>query len=204
MRQLYLSNKSKKLIESAHSILKKTNLPALLMHLGHTEIIGSLRLRVMYREDIDLLVMSPKINRAAAENLTSQLVKSEIFNTVSFSDFKKFFRRDTPNGYYWELHIFYENKNWKIDIWYLDEASAYSRYVLQTTKNFEKKLLKHPEKVNLILEIKKHYFDGKKYRNNITGLDIYTAVIFNKIKDTNQFDEYMRGDWQKHRYNDTT
>ena len=61
MEKENLIKKSEDLCKTANEILAKTNAVEIFSKLGKVEIIGSLRLKMMYRLEIDLLVISETI-----------------------------------------------------------------------------------------------------------------------------------------------
>lgn len=92
-----------------------------------------------------------------------------------------------PMEFTWELVVPYKNKEWKFDVWYLKPSEKYVNLVHDSINRFETELLKHPEKRTTILEIKEAYFDGVKYRNNLTGFDIYSAVLEKGVSSIEDF-----------------
>jgi hypothetical protein len=182
-----LIKKSEKLCNTANDILAKTNAVEIFSKLGKVEIIGSLRLKMMYRLDIDLLVISEKIEKSKAQEITKQFLDTGIFQTVALADYQTFPAYDMPLGFYWELIIPHENKNWKFDVWYLKPEERYTDLVLSSIKKFESALAKNPEKAETILKIKEAYFDGVKYKDKVKSFDIYTAVLENGVNSVEEF-----------------
>jgi hypothetical protein len=182
-----LIKNSENLCNTANEILAETNAIEIFSKLGKVEIIGSLRLKMMYRLDIDLLVISEKIERNKAQEITKQFLDTGIFQTVALADYQTFPAHDMPLGFYWELIIPYENKNWKFDVWYLKPEEKYTDMVLSSIKKFESALAKNPEKSETILKIKDAYFDGVKYKDKVKSFDIYTAVLENGVNSVEEF-----------------
>ena len=187
MEKENLIKKSEDLCKTANEILAKTNAVEIFSKLGKVEIIGSLRLKMMYRLDIDLLVISEKIEKTEAQEITKHFLDMGIFQTVALADYQTFPAYDMPLGFYWELIIPYENKNWKFDVWYLKPEEKYTDMVLSSIKRFESALAKNPEKSETILKIKEAYFDGVKYRDKVKSFDIYTAVLENGVNSVEEF-----------------
>ena len=182
-----LTKNSENLCNTANETLAKTNAIEIFSKLGKVEIIGSLRLKMMYRLDIDLLVISEKIEKTEAQEITKHFLDMGIFQTVALADYQTFPAYDMPLGFYWELIIPYENKNWKFDVWYLKPEEKYTDMVLSSIKRFESALAKNPEKSETILKIKEAYFDGVKYRDKVKSFDIYTAVLENGVNSVEEF-----------------
>ena len=187
MEKENLIKKSEDLCKTANDILAKTNAVEIFSKLGKVEIIGSLRLKMMYRLDIDLLVISEKIEKSKAQEITKQFLDTGIFQTIALADYQTFPAFDLPLGFYWELIIPYDNLNWKFDVWYLKPEEKYTDMVLSSIKRFESALAKNPEKSETILKIKEAYFDGVKYRDKVKSFDIYTAVLENGVNSVEEF-----------------
>ena len=187
MEKENLIKKSEDICKTANEILAKTNAIEIFSKLGKVEIIGSLRLKMMYRLDIDLLVISEKIEKTEAQEITKHFLDMGIFQTVALADYQTFPAYDMPLGFYWELIIPYENKNWKFDVWYLKPEEKYTDMVLSSIKRFGLALDKNPEKSETILKIKEAYFDGVKYKDKVKSFDIYTAVLENGVNSVEEF-----------------
>lgn len=186
-----LIENSQNLCNTAHKILANTNALAIFSKLGKVEIIGSLRLKLMYRLDIDLFVVSNKIEKYKAHEVTKRFLDKEVFQTVALADYQTFPAQDMPLGFYWELIIPYEGKNWKFDVWYLKPDEPYTHLVHESIKKFEQLLATNPEKSEIILKIKEAYFDGVKYKNGVKSFDIYTAVLEKGIATPEEFARHI-------------
>jgi len=188
MKTQDLTRNSQKLCQSAQEILEITNLREILSEMGRVEIIGSLRWKAMYRLDIDLLVISEDINKDKALKVTKKYLDSGLFKKVSLTNYLEFPVHDMPLGFTWELIALHKDMEWKFDIWYLKPSESYTHLVSDSIKRFEPLLSKNPEKIDIILKIKEKYFDGVKYKDNITGFDIYTAVLERGISSIEEFE----------------
>ena len=63
--------------------------------------------------------------------------------------------------------------------------------VLSSIERFETALKENPEKAEIVLKIKESYFDGAKYKENVKGFDIYTAVLGNDVKSVEEFATFV-------------
>jgi len=187
-----LIKNSQDLYEEASKILEKTKVVEIFSELGKIEIIGSVRLKLLYRFDIDLLVISDDIDKNKAQAITKQFLDSGIFQTVALADYQTFPADDMPLGFYWELIISHEEKNWKFDVWYLRPGERYTDLVLSSIKRFEKALSESPAKAETILKIKEAYFDGVKYKDKVKSFDIYTAVLENGVNSVEEFTQQLQ------------
>jgi hypothetical protein len=178
---------SKVLCKTAKAIINETHVIDSLLELGKVEIIGSLRLEVMYRRDIDLFVLSNVIDKAQAQEITKKFIESGLFQTVGFADYQTFPEDDMPLGFYWELIVIKDGEKWKLDVWYLKPDEKYTHMVLDAINTFEPLLSTYPEKKETILKIKEAYFNGTKYKDNVKSLDIYKAVLEGGINSVEEF-----------------
>jgi hypothetical protein len=173
---------------AANQILRDTKALEIFATIGKVEVIGSLRLKLMYRRDIDFLVISEVIEKRKAEAVTNTLTDSGFFTSVTLKDYQSNPEYDMPLGYYWELLYKKDGHEWKFDVWYLKPEERYTKLVLPAVVKFENILDKDPEKGEIILKLKEHYFDGIKYRDGIKSIDIYTAVLEDGINSVEQFE----------------
>jgi hypothetical protein len=187
-----LIKNSENLCATANGILKDTKAVEVFSQLGKVEIIGSLRLKLMYRLDIDLLVISEEIKKDKALEITKQFLDSGLFRTVALADYQTFPGHDMPLGFYWELVVIRDGKEWKFDVWYLKPDERYTHLVSDSIKKFESLLAQHPEKAKIILEIKHAYFDGVKYKNGVKSFDIYTAVLEKGVNSVEKFSRQIQ------------
>ncbi len=192
MKTLDLIQNSKNLFVSANEILKKTEAIEIFSKLGKVEIIGSLRLNLMYRRDIDLLVISEEVEKDKAIETTKEFLDKGIFQTVALADYQTFPAYDMPLGFYWELIISHEKQNWKFDVWYLKPNERYTKLVSDSIEKFEKLLSANPEKAEIILQIKKAYFDGVKYKDKVKSFDIYNAVLERGVNSAEEFADKVK------------
>ncbi|MBI2357030.1 hypothetical protein HYV12_03215 [Candidatus Dojkabacteria bacterium] len=185
---LELSNTKYKV---ANEILRSTGVVETFSKLGTVEIVGSVKLNLMFRNDIDLLVIADEISREKAIAVTTELLHNPQFQTVGFADYQSHHEEGYTNGYYWELIVIHENESWKFDIWYSTPNEEYIKDVLAITPRFLDLLEKNPEKRELILKIKNEYSDGIKYRNNVNSIDIYKAVLDYNVSTVGQFQDHI-------------
>ncbi len=176
---------------TAESLLEESNLLLRLTPLGKIEIIGSLRLGLMCRKDIDLLVISKKVNRKKAVEAAKNLLNDGYFQTVELMDYQQFPEYDFPLGFYFGLRVPIQAEYWKLDVWYLRPDEAYTQLVLTSLDRFEAELSQNPFKAGIVLEIKQHYFDGIKYRDGIKSVNIYKAVFEANVTGVEDFKKYV-------------
>ncbi len=182
-----LIKNSQNLCDTANKILKQTKAVEIFSQLGQVEVIGSLKLGLMYRRDLDLLVISDKIEKTKALEITKEFLDSGKFRTVALADYQTYPGFDMPLGFYWELVVIEDDQEWKFDVWYLEPRERYTKLVLDSIKKFEQLLTQNPEKAEIILKIKEAYFDGIKYKDKVKSFDIYTAVLEKGVTSVEEF-----------------
>jgi hypothetical protein len=159
---------------AADELLRETGVIDIFAALGAVHLVGSYRLDVMYRPDIDLVVTADELHRDAAVATTKQLLDVGQFQTVGFANWTSHHNPDGARGYYWELRSFRGDDWWKVDTWYTKPEDDRS---IEPTERFARLLHGHPMAREVILGIKAHYFDGTKYRDGVTGHAIYDGVL---------------------------
>src|SRR4051812_26792711 len=105
MENLDLVQNSLELCKTAKEIMEETKVGDVFLKLGQVEVIGSLRLKVMYRRDIDLFVLSDTIDKDKAAETAKSFIDSGFFQTVGFADYQTFPANDTPAGFFFELIV---------------------------------------------------------------------------------------------------
>jgi hypothetical protein len=159
---------------AADELLRETGVVDVFGRLGTVHPVGSYRLNVMYRPDIDLIVTADYLRRDNAISVTKRLLDLGHFQTVGFADWVSHENPDAAKSYYWELRAIREDAWWKLDVWYTSPADDRS---IEPTERFARLLQGNPAAREVILRIKAHFFDGTKYRDGVTGFAIYDAVL---------------------------
>jgi hypothetical protein len=192
MDSFELLERAERLKATAENLLAESRLVERLAPLGRVEIIGSVRLGLVYRLDIDLLVIADEVSRVRAVEAASKLLDDGYFQTVELMDYQKFPEYDFPQGFYFGLRVPVEGDYWKLDIWYLRPGEAYTHLVMNALSRFEAALAENPHKAGIILEIKQAFFDGVKYRDGVKSIDIYRAVLDKDITSVAEFEAYFK------------
>lgn len=184
-----LLDRARRLKREAEKILAESRLLEILAPLGRVEVIGSVRLGLVYRRDIDLLVITEEVSRVKAVKAVKTLLDGGYFQTVELMDYQKFPEYDFPLGFYFGLRVPVEGADWKLDIWYLHSGEAYTRLVMGALPRFEAALAQNLQKAVTVLAIKEAYFDGVKYRDSVKSIDIYRAVFEDGVMSVEEFRE---------------
>ncbi len=174
---------------SATELMHVTRVAELFSQLGQVHFVGSYRLDVMFRPDLDLIVTAATPSREQAVQVTRQLLDTGQFQTVGFADWVTYRKPNVPKGFYWELVTPYANDWWKFDVWYLAPEDDSS---IAPAVQFERLLHENPTACETILVVKKHFFDGVKYRGGVTGFAIYDAVLNHGVSSVAEFTEIWK------------
>jgi len=191
MESKKLQKRSELLKKEAETVLEETKIIRALSKVGRVEIIGSLRLDLLYRRDIDIFVYSKVVEKRKANDLVKDLLNMNVFQTIALADMQTWPELDYPKGFYFEVIYVKNNNKWKFDIWYLRPVEEYAKLVESSLKNFDKLLKNNQERRNVILAIKDHYFNGIKYKDNIKSIDIYKAVLNHGVKSVEEFTKFI-------------
>ena len=178
-----LLKKSVTLQKQANRVVKDTKVQEIFSKLGKINFIGSYKLRLMMRRDIDIIVTSNKPSVNKANLITKKLKALRKFSSVRMIDSYTKRLPYLPQGFYWELKIRKPEGEWKFDVWYLSPKEDKSI----ASVNKWKKLLTSAKK-NVILAVKNKYLRTKMlYSNKLYGAKIYKAILERGIKDLESF-----------------
>jgi hypothetical protein len=168
---------TKKIKKEADLLLKKSKLIECLSKFGDVSIRGSYELDLMLDGDIDIYVVSKKINKNYVLKILNKLIMDEKFNGYFFYDFYKKTRKCFPKGYYIGLKTVQNKRRWKVDIWFMEKMDKSSDSLIKSVKE---KLDEKNRKQILKL---KYYC--KNNNINIPSHQIYLAVMEHSINTVN-------------------
>ncbi len=170
----------------ASDLLRETGVIALLSTLRQVHTVGGYRLNVMFRTDIDLIVTTGAPSREQAIRMAKLLLDRGHFQTVGFADWFTYRKPDVSKGFYWQLITPHAGDWWKFDVWYMAPEDDVS---IEAAERFEHLIEGDNEARQAILNIKAQLFDGLKYRDGVTGFDIYDAVLNYGVPSLKSFQE---------------
>jgi hypothetical protein len=171
----------------AQQILQKLDLLTFLRKFGEVHTVGSYELQLMSWEDIDIVVLQKMTPRYEDFLETIQYIfpKEEVYS-LHLQDFRKSIHPDRPQGIYCEVK--YQIKPdilWKIDIWFF----ASNNKAVENVEMIKSKLNDQNRKI--ILEIKNRMREEFPHGKEISGIDVYTAVLDNKVSTLEEFKLYI-------------
>ncbi|KPJ70820.1 hypothetical protein AMJ51_00840 [Microgenomates bacterium DG_75] len=174
-----LVNRSKILRKEADLLLDKSDLLELLRDYGRVRFTGAYRLNLMFEGDIDIHVINPQITKKAAVKALNQLIEQGFFRMYFFGDWVKFRRVEFPKGFYIGLKTVFNQRKWKIDIWFLKKDDPKEIKLI----NFIEKNLNSEKRLTILK------FKQIRSRKNIeiSSYDIYKIVTEKGITNTKDF-----------------
>ena len=178
-------NKQNLLHKEAERILLELNLINFLSRLGKPTIVGSFALNLMSWPDIDIVVVSEMEIQGYLDTANYLFQKQNVYS-LNLQDFRKSIYLDRPQGLYCGVCYLVKPKTfWKIDIWFLPDAKA-----LDLVKSVKSKL--NDENRLTILKIKNEMRESTKHGKEVSGMDVYKAVLEKGVKNLIEFGSYLK------------
>lgn len=168
------AQKAQGLKNQAEELLAKGKIIENLTPFGEVKFTGSYALDLMTVEDIDMVVINPNSEyKETAIKTLNAFANKNFFQSYHLYDWVRFNKPGFPTGFYLGLQTPFNNKKWKIDIWFIKKLTEYEKRIVPQLKNLPE------EKRSLILRLKHH-----KQKNNleISSADIYKLVLEGKLK----------------------
>jgi hypothetical protein len=177
-----LHEQAARLRREAAVMLEEQGLLAVARQLGETFVGGSYFYDLMTWRDLDIYIKAPHVSTADYFALGAEV-------TARFQARKAFFTDDRADGQglYWGIRLGDLRQGaWKIDIWAVDGT----RFEEATVKAREFVRRLTTETRDAILGIKDAYWRDPRYRNTITSVTIYDAVLDGGVRTAAEFEEY--------------
>ena len=180
--------KQQKLHTTADKILQELDLINFLKKYGKVNIVGSYALNLMTWEDIDIVVISQTSEISYKDFLDTviYLFPKENIYSLDIQDFRKSIYPERPQGIYCGIkYLMKPDIFWKIDIWFfLSENKA-----VENVEKIKSKL--NDQNRRIILEIKNTMREEFPHGKKISGIDVYNAVLENKVTNLEEFKHYL-------------
>lgn len=177
--------KAKALQTQANTILQDLDLIKLLAKYGNIEIVGSYALELMSWEDIDLLVIGKPSYKNYLDVVNYLFARENVYS-MNLQDFRKSIYPDRPKGIYCGIsYLMKPDTFWKIDIWFLLDSTS-----IDVVNEVKKKL--NNDNRSIILNIKNEMRDKTEHGREVSGMDVYKAVLDEEITDLEGFREYLK------------
>jgi hypothetical protein len=174
----------------AEEVVEELKLDDLLTTAGKPVRVGSSALGLMAWRDIDITVICSKLNVDDVAQIASNVIAHRGVQELRFLNDSGRFRADLhyPDGLY--LGVRYtslKGMDWNLDIWFVDEPEKQPD--LKHVKTMPDRLT--PELRKSILQIKSIWATHDEYGKKVKSYDIYKAVLDDRVRTPNQFDEWM-------------
>lgn len=119
MNKSGLVNQSKQFKKEADQLLQESGIIPVLEQYGQVQFTGSYEYDLMLSGDIDIYVINPKVTKNLAVKALNEFIGQGFFKGYLFYDFEKYDLDDSRiKGYYIGLKIPWQDRKWKIDIWF--------------------------------------------------------------------------------------
>lgn len=180
--------KQQKLHATADKILQELDLINFLKKYGKVNIVGSYALNLMTWEDVDIVVIS-QTNEISYKDFLDTVIylfpKENIYS-LDIQDFRKSIYPDRPQGIYCGIkYLIKPDIFWKIDIWFFSNDNK----AIMNVEKIKSKLNNQNRKI--ILEIKNSMRKEFPHGKEISGINVYNAVLENKVTNLEEFKHYI-------------
>ncbi len=173
----------------AQAVVKELDLMRLLSHAGVVKVHGSSVLGLMTWRDIDIAVSSPRLNVERAYEIMMPLLTHPRVKQVRYlNESGPFYPEGLPDERYFFM-VLYDNgaeTDWKMDIsfWLGEDVHAEPIHDMLVEKLT-------PETRLAILRIKDVWWKQPSYRQEVSSVDIYDAVLLHGVCSLDEFDQYL-------------
>lgn len=180
------SQEQKNLKNKAEEILKDLDLIKHLQKYGEVNFVGSYALNLIVKKDIDIVVTSSMDYQDFLEFVNYLFPLSNVYN-LYLQDFRKSIHPERPQGIYCGIqYLVKPDIFWKIDVWFLPKEGNGAKKLVDWVKE---RLTDENRKI--ILKIKNEMLETK-HGKEISGMDVYKAVLEHKVTDLEGFRVYLK------------
>ncbi|HBB76398.1 MAG: hypothetical protein A2186_01695 [Candidatus Levybacteria bacterium RIFOXYA1_FULL_41_10] len=180
-----LIKREKDLHSEGEQVLEKLQILNILSRFGSPKTVGSFATGLMVWRDLDI-VLEKEIDEKGYWETVNLLFYSPRLKYLTLTDFRNSTNPNTPKGLYLGIKYWFENKEWKIDVWFIAPRAPGSENFNEWIKE------KLDEKSRrIILGIKSKIYNNPDYKKKIYSVDIYKAVINEGIVDLGGFRKYL-------------
>ncbi len=172
--------------KQAGNILKDLNLLPELNKYGEVNFVGSYALDLIVKKDIDIVV-STSVNYKDFLKLVDYLFPLTNIYNLTLWDFRKSIHPERPQGIYCGIsYLIKPDTFWKIDIWFMPKEGNGAKQLV----DWVKKRLTNDNR-EIILKIKNEMLNTK-HGKEISGMDVYKAVLEKNVKNLDGFRDYLK------------
>ena len=173
----------------AQAAINELSLVRLLSNAGIVKVHGSSVVGLMTWRDIDIAVSSPRLSVERAYEVMMPLLTHPRIKQVRYlNESGPFYPEGLPDERYYFM-VLYDREaetDWKIDIsfWLGEDVHAEPIHDMIVQKLT-------PETRLAILRIKAVWWKQPSYRQEISSVDIYDAVLLHEVQTLDEFDQYL-------------
>ena len=176
--------------QEAQAVVEELDIVVMLSNVGTVRVLGSSVLGLMTWRDIDIAVSSPGLTSKQAYEavqplLTHPRVKHVRYNNESGS----YNPTGLPHDERYFFMVYYDRRvesDWKIDISFWLAPGMHPEPIYEAVKQqltLETRLA--------ILRIKDVWYKLPFYRQEVSSVDIYDAVLQHGVRTLDEFDKYL-------------
>ena len=174
----------------AQTVVKELDLLRLLSNAGTVRVHGSSVLGLMTWRDIDISVSSPRLScKRAYEFMLPLLTHPHVKQVRYLNESGSFNLTGLPRDERYFFMVLYDSgaeNDWKIDISFWLGEGVRSEPIHEM---IEQQLT--PETRLIILRIKDVWWKHPSYRQEVSSVDIYDAVLQHGVCTLDEFDQYL-------------
>ena len=174
----------------AQAVVQNLDLVLLLSKAGVVRVHGSSVLGLMTWRDIDISVSSPRLSIERAYEVMMPLLTHPRVKQVRYlNESNSFNSTDLPRDERYFFMVLYDSgaeSEWKIDIsFWLEEGVRLEPIhdMIEQKLTLETRLA--------ILRIKDVWWKQTSYRQEVSSVDIYDAVLLHGVQTLDEFDQYL-------------
>lgn len=172
--------------KEAKKVLEDLKIIEILSKFGNPKIVGSFETGLMTWRDIDI-ELEKEIKDEQYWEVVDKLFYEPSLKYLTLINFKNSKNPITPKGLYIGIKYWLNDKEWKIDVWFIPPRPKDSENMNEWIKD---KL--NDKNRRIILDVKNQIHSNPKYRRSIFSTDIYKAVIEKGIRDLDGFESYLK------------
>ena len=182
-----LLKQQEELQKEGKKVLDQLGIIKILSKYGNPQIVGSFETGLMVWRDIDIELVKEIDDKDYWKAVDELFYDNSKLKYLTLINFKNSKNPMTPKGFYIGIKCWLENKEWKIDVWFIPPRLKGSENMNEWVKN---RLTDENKKI--ILQIRNQIHKSQKYRKEIFSTDVYRAVIENRVNNLEGFKEYLK------------
>ncbi len=177
--------------KEAQAVVEELGIVAMLSSVGTVRVLGSSALGLMTWRDIDIAVSSPGLTSTRAyEAVQPLLTHPRVKHTRYNNESGVYNPTGLPHDERYFFMVYYDRQaesDWKIDISFWLAPGMHPEPIYEAVKQ-----QLTPETRLAILRIKDVWYKLPYYRQEVSSVDIYDAVLQYNVRTLEAFDEYLR------------